>query len=517
MDRRADTPPPWATSVTRTIPNYLRIHRDSEAAEAKARTESRDLLGEFWDAYSHATGWRVDQRARKTGELELLPAVALEDLDATQADSVDVVRKSNAQRLAASANALSDELRQSREAIRRQEIELAARASILAGEVGQQDLAQRIETTLADVVAACRCDAAAMYMLDDQTEYLKTSAVFGLPPDRLEMDARQLRDSRTDLEAMVQGVVTIDDLRAAPIDTWNCPEDFDAAICVLIESGDVPIGTLWLFRHGTAEFGIAETAAARMAAAKLSLELAHASISGSDVSVRREETPIRDVAQWQFESLPVGASLAPDWKVDGMIESPNPWATGWHQWDVLPDGTLMMAIAESVDGSVRGAMSAAIARAALAAHTGYRHTPAELMRRVSDTLWQTSIAEQLVSLMYVRVDPETGEGEVATAGSISAIVGNRFGYRPLVDGQTAPLNADIDASFVTESFRLERGETLLAYTAGLGRDGLTQSMMGESIRTAMQENDESPLAMVRRDFADVDLTHERGAVTLLRK
>ena len=102
--------------------------------------------------------------------------------------------------------------------------------------------------------------------------------------------------------------------------------------------------------------------------------------------------------------------LADGWRVDGMIESPESWGTGWHHWDVLPDGTLMIAIAEAADPTAKGAMHAAVARAALAAHSGYRHTPAQLIQRVSDTLWQTNTGEQLVSMIYAHLDPESGDG-----------------------------------------------------------------------------------------------------------
>ena len=243
-------------------------------------------------------------------------------------------------------------------------------------------------------------------------------------------------------------------------------------------------------------------------------ELAHA-WDRDDTRPSADPAAIEDVSQWQYESLPIGAALADDWRVDGMIESPRRWATGWHTWDILPDGSLMLAIAEAVDPSAKGAMSAAIARAALAAHTGYRHTPAQLMQRISDTLWQTSTGEQLVSLLYARIDPETGQGEVASAGSIAGLVGSRFGYRPLVEGRSDPLNTHIDARFVSETFRLAEEETLLAYTHGLVEDGASQQMLGDRLRAAMEQTDTNPLAVIRRSIADLSLMRERGAVTFV--
>ncbi len=497
--------------MTQTIPSYLRIHQGNEPTASLSTASTADAVESFWNAYSDATGWRIDNR--ETGNLDtldLLPAVTTEGIE-----DLPTVSKSAATRLAESAERLAEELRSNRDALRRQEAELATRASILSNQSDHTRLADCIEKTLADAAAACGCDAAAMYLLDDNTEYLKARIVFGLPPKRLEDEARSLRGSRGDLEAMVQGVVTIDDLTAGSIDTWNCPEPFAAGICASILSDDVPIGTLWLFANEPAEFGMAEAAAARLAASQLSLQLSQASLDRKTRSSAAE--PIREVSQWQCESLPIGAKLADDWRVDGMIESPRPWATGWHAWDILPDGTLMLAIAEAVDSSAMGAMKATIARAALTAHAGYRHTPAQLLQRVSDTLWQTSTGEQLVSMLYARVDPETGEGEVASAGAITAMIGSRYGYRPLVDGCSDPLNQHIDAMATMESFRMMPGETLLAYTPGLIIDGATQTMLGDRIRTSMQTDDVNPLAAIRRDLAGLKLNQERGAVTLLRQ
>jgi hypothetical protein len=345
---------------------------------------------------------------------------------------------------------------------------------------------------------------------------LKARAIFGLPAQRLEESPRSLRGSRADLEAMVQEVVAIEDLRGSAPETWNSPEPFASAICASIESDGVPIGTLWLFSDEARSFGNSEPAVARFAASQLALELTHASLD-SPADLKSLRTPIRDLAQWQYESLPVGASVAPGWRVDGLIESPNDWATGWHVWDVLPDGTLMIAIAEAVDRSTKGAMNAAIARAALAAHTGYRHTVRQLMQRVSDTLWQTSTAEQLMSLLYARIDPESGEGELAYAGSITAMIASRYGFRPLCDGSTEALNTNLDARASVKTFRLLKGETMMAYTQGFRTDGATQLMLGNSLRGAMQAGDVNPLARVRRAIADAALEQERGAISLFRE
>ncbi len=511
--------------MTKTLPNYLKVHRGpSRPNSPSLDPQTPDCVEQFWNDFSRTTGWRIDRRSsRRDQAVQVLPAIGDVDLGSVLenelANDPIGLGKSDATRLAEAAGRLVTELTQAREALRHQSMELAARASLIAGEEETTKLAERIESLMSDATAACGCDAAMLYLLDDDTEYLLPRAAFGMSPSALTKPARKLRGSRGDLEAMVRDVVTIDDFAAGSIDTWNPPEPFAAGICVVIKSAGVPIGTLWLFAVEVAEFGKAEAAAARLVATAIGLELASAS-NRRDASSQKETTSvIRDVASWQQQSMPVGAMLAKRWRVDGMIESPRDFATGWHTWDVLPDGTLMLAIAEAVDRSVMGAMNATVARAALASHIGYRHTPAQVLGRVSDTLWQTSTGEQLMSLLYARVDPETGEGEVASAGNITAMIGNRYGYRPLVDGASEPLNSHIDSRPAIRTFRLLDGETLLAFTRGMmdsNRGPESSQRLGEMLRGSMKSGDVNPLAAIRRVMAGSPLREERGAVTLLR-
>ena len=91
----------------------------------------------------------------------------------------------------------------------------------------------------------------------------------GLPENRIEQPPRSLRGSRGDLQAMVDGVVAIDDLHAQDSETWSSPEDgYQAAICATIESDGVPVGTLWIYSQTKRNFSVAETTVAELSASK---------------------------------------------------------------------------------------------------------------------------------------------------------------------------------------------------------------------------------------------------------
>ena len=508
--------------MTKTLPDFLRVHHEntSDAKDTSTAFADDKTVEKFWHAYKEVTGWRIDSADMPSRVSSPVRLHADIEVDLHNNCTEPQINKLSAQRLADSANTLAGQLADAQETIRIQSAELAARCA-LTTQPTREGLAETLANSLCDTVAALRCDAAAIYLLDDNTENLTLRAMHGLPTARLGDSPRPLQGSRGDLEAMVQGVVTISDLNECSVDTWSCPENASSAICAAIVNAGVPVGTLWMFFNTTQSLDDSHAAVARMAVGSIGsqLQLAASSLMdgpASSVSDSADDT-IDDLAQWQFAGLPLGTQLAPNWRVDGMIESPQPWATGWHAWDVLPDGSLMIAIAEAEDKTVAGSMVAAIARAGLEAHAGYRHTPEQILQRVSDTLWQTNTMDQLTSMMYVRIDPETGEGEIASAGNMIAMIAGRYGYRPAVQQNDSPLASQIDLNSSSSTFRLTSGEVLMAYGIGFAADDIGQTSIGNCLREAMQKGESCPLASVRRSLAGTPMNNERGAITILRQ
>ncbi|WP_161604418.1 SpoIIE family protein phosphatase [Roseiconus nitratireducens] len=499
--------------TTPPVPNYLRVHRGDD--RSLARSSQPSSKEQFWNAFSAATGWRIDDQ-HGGDQIDVLPTVDLDLMGDQPGPSHPPVVRANAAELAKLASSMVAEIDQLQSVIRRQEVELAAHATAAIGFQPSQRGAQAVQETLQLAVESIGFDAAAIYMLDDQTQYLNLRAMTGLPADRLRAQPRSLRGSRADLEALVQDVVLIDDLTGPAAATWCAPEPAGAAVCAALYKGDLPIGTLWLFRDKPIPLGESVASVAKMAAAQITLHLSEAVSARHETSRRQALEAVRDVAAWQFTSLPVGIQLAEGWSVDGMIESHNDWAVGWHAWDVLPDGSLMIALAQAEDCTASGAMVAAIARAALTAHCGYRHSLPQLMQRTNDTLWQTNTAEQLLGMLYARLDPDTGEGEVVSAGQLGGLVASKYGYRPLIGSGTTPLASAMDAEFFHSTFHLGSGETLLAYGPGLAADGIGQDLLGCCLKKAAGGSD-SPLAVVRREMAAFPTRNERGLVALTRE
>ncbi|MGV3485145.1 MAG: hypothetical protein ACO1RT_12070, partial [Planctomycetaceae bacterium] len=184
--------------MTRTIPSYLRLHSASARDVTTEPAFAIDPISQFWKAYTDATGWRLDRshapaesgngsmvRMDSTAQraaLKLLPAFdgALVGDVETHNESPSVNREL-AEHLASAAAALATRLEQTQAAYRTQEAELAVTATPTGTTDQPSRLLQRLERLLKQAAAATGCDAAGLYLLDNDTTSLKLRASFGLP------------------------------------------------------------------------------------------------------------------------------------------------------------------------------------------------------------------------------------------------------------------------------------------------------------------------------------------------
>ena len=432
-----------------------------------------------------------------------------------------------ATRLAESASRMANELTKTRSTMRDALTATAVAAAEAPRSSVLENAADAIQERLSDAVAATGTTIAILQTLDDDTQTLQTVAAFGLSPTSSLGQRRPLRGSRGDLEALVGRVVMADDLRGGGLDDYGppTPDDVDpmqSGICVSIQVGDLPIGTLWLLSEEPREFSHRDAASARMASHALSSLLVDAGSTSEPSPAPHRIDALGELAEYQLLQMPRGASLTPQWRVDGMIETSQRFATAWHTWDVLPDGTLMMAMADIDTEDFRDALEASFGHAALISHCNYRHDVASMVRRISDTLWRGGTMVSPMSMWYVHIDPSTGCGTAASAGRIHAMIAGRYGYRAVCDGRGEPLGVHVDPTIRTHEFQIQTGETLFAYDEGFRRRGIDQLQLGRWLQSAAKQEDLHPMARVRREMSGMPATQglesqaSIGAVSLIR-
>ncbi len=270
----------------------LRLYQGPEAAQSQtaAPRAMASRIESICDAFSCATGRRLRFVAaqsprvlhRETGEADdpvqswLSPIV---DADGSQGRlCVDAGARPTApdglaaNRLAGAIADLLHELSQCQRALREREAELATCIPPPRRHHDACQFADRLEAVLRSGAQMLGCQAAAMYLLDDETAHLKLRAAWGLPRMRLAEDSRPLEGATADLEALVGHAVVLEDERLFGF--WQVPESgYAAALCIPVSSPTTILGTLWFYSLSQRSFSDHDTNLAEIIAGRLASDL----------------------------------------------------------------------------------------------------------------------------------------------------------------------------------------------------------------------------------------------------
>jgi GAF domain-containing protein len=172
---------------------------------------------------------------------------------------------------------LLQELSACQRALGEREAELAACIPRPLVREDPHQLAQRLEAVLRGGARAIDCQAAAMYLLDEDTAQLKLRAAWGVPTARLADEPRPLEGATADLEALVGHAVVLEDERM--FDFWLVPESgYSAAVCVPVSSPTTILGTLWFYSTTPRSFSERDTELAEIIAGRLAGDLERAAV-----------------------------------------------------------------------------------------------------------------------------------------------------------------------------------------------------------------------------------------------
>lgn len=499
--------------VTKQIPSYLKLHvEDSLASPQGATGTDAALLEPLCQAFARATGWRLTFKEPIAdhgdtwsapvdrgdgvpgGRLALSPAERRTAIERTGADGrpdaqrIDqpatlTVPLEQARPLALAVGGLLAEIHRLRHALWQREAELAAGVPVTVRPDDGPHLAERLQSVLKSGADAVGCQAAALYLLDDSTSSLKLRAAWGLPKARLLDLPRPLRGAIADLEALVGHAVVLEDTSLLP--HWKAPENFPAAVCVPVSSPTTPLGTLWVFSTTKRDFTPEQTNLLEIVAGRIASDLEREMLIASGAELKDLDKQVDVAARWQQERLPSVTPLVEDFEVAGWTQQAGPVGGDFHDWSVLPDGRLAIAVADSHGKLVEAGLNAAAVHAALKSHSGYRHDASEMLQRLSDTLWAASAGDQFASLVYALIQPEQGDLELALAGNVAALLVGRTEHRILTT-TLPPLGSGPDHRYPLQRHHLSAGDFLIALSSGV-REAVDEAglRIGEAAIAAM--------------------------------
>jgi PAS domain S-box-containing protein len=140
----------------------------------------------------------------------------------------------------------------------------------------------------------------------------------------------------------------------------------------------------------------------------------------------------------------------------------------WYDVIDLPDGTVALVIGDVAGHGIEAASVMGQVRTAVRAYGLEGHEPSAVIGLVHDLLRSFYGGEQMVTMLYVVVDPLTLEARLVNAGHPPPLILEPGGEATFLDATPGlPLGLSWDMPYEESLARLQPGTTLLLYTDGL--------------------------------------------------
>jgi len=466
--------------VVKTPTDYLKVYSEQLPEIAAPQPEELDCVQTLRTAFEDAAGWSLEyipgpksnRRGGPTwstpanpgvrdtlGHLALSRASSTSDVSST-ASAIDERR---AKRLADAIDGLFQELAETETALAQREAQLAVGGTPLPTADECCSLAERLEAVLKGGAEAVGADAAALYLLDDETRELKLRSCWGLPKSRLRNPARPLQGALADLEAMLGHAVVLEDARI--MERWNVPEDFGAAACVPVSSPTTILGTLWIFSREKRDFNDQQTNIIEVSAGRVAADLEREMLLTKNAGGNYWKQQIASAERVQRCSLPTISPLLDGWQAAGWAAQADRLGGDFYDWFCLPDGLMAVALGDSASRGIEGALSAGAVRAAVRAHAQYHRMPERLLGQANLTLWTGSAGDQAANLFFGFIETANGQTHFGSAGHLTAIVIRPGGWESLSQPSTA-LGAGPETQYAPQHYELRPGESLVVFSDG---------------------------------------------------
>ena len=469
--------------MAQPTPTYLKVFKEQTPESTRPDLAAIGSLPEVLRAFKRVTGWSLQylSNPKPFDPLEMTWSVPvdlgagadpgllrLDPVGSAGTPSVSHVDPRAVRELASALAGMLGELLQTRRALCQREAELAAGVPLVPQPEPARHLSARLEAVLRAGAEAIGCDAAGLYILDGATTCLKLRSCWKLPPERLNLPPRPLKDALADLEAMLGHAVVVDD--RSPLPQWNPPEDFPTSVCVPVATSNTILGTLWLFSNRHRDFSDPETNIVEVVSGRLAAELEREMLLRVAADASRLERQLAAAERLQLDQLPSSAPLLDGWRLAGWTSQAEPLAASFFDWFSAPAG-LWAAVAVHTTGcGVAAALVANAVRAALRCHVQYHPSAYQVITHVNRTLWTGSAGDQTAQAFIALLDPCDGRVQYALAGQPLVLLIGSQSWQSLTRPDPL-LGASPESAFSRCEVALEPGEILLAVTAGCSDHG----------------------------------------------
>lgn len=281
--------------------------------------------------------------------------------------------------------------------------------------------------------------------------------------------------------------------------------EIDSLLAVPFLAKGAVIGVLEVCASPPRRFTADDLGMLRLAGERVALAISHARIYEREHQMA--ETLQRSLLPERLPDLPglkVAASYRPAAAEAGV-------GGDWYDVIPIPGGGAGLVMGDVAGKGLAAASMVGRLRSALRAYALEGHDPAMVVQQLNRLVWTEAAESQMVTLLYVVVDPTEGVARWVNAGHPPPLlVGGNGGPEFLEGGTSVPLGVMPFPNYEEMSAAMAPGSALVLYTDGLVEvpgahidDGL--SRLAEQVRDAPEE----PKALC--EYLLGTLVPERGA------
>jgi len=508
----------------------LRLHIEEDLArEQRWQQRLHACLPEakgLAEQFEATTGWLLNYQAAGSGvgmttderQMPIFGRFEIADLSEKWPPGKPAVSRVECERLLAQVNRLVGKI---------ESLELERQSTRNSLEVATEDSpllptnsADRVANLLRFAKSELAAIGAAVYLLDDATTHLRLRSM--IAPTAVAPDVesvRPLENALADLESLIGNHVNIQTPEMG--ETWRIPQPFKYGWCCLLGTKNLPLGTVWIFFSQPRSLDDAKSEFLSNLSNQIFSEIhsrENPESADADSSLLRQELLL--AARSNDARLPSFAPEIDGWKLAGWTYRHGYLASTFHDWAVTPAGNLSVSVGQVVGPMLTAAMSLNNLRSLISAHRDYRHTGLSLTAKLNEQVWCNSPGDEMASLIYALVDPETDRVQVVNAGDGGVVLGGPFGIQSIDQFQT-PLGVDLETPYVQWERVLQETETLVMFTQGL-RHAISESVASASdadlLRAILLRNPGQPqaiLAEIEERFFRSDFQHVAGDLSVL--
>ena len=271
--------------------------------------------------------------------------------------------------------------------------------------------------------------------------------------------------------------------------------------------GAIPLGVVTLSDRRSGAFSTSDEKLVSAIATQIGTAIQNARLVRASLAQQRLQQEMQLASDLQLKLLPDASLFAPEAQIAARVTSADSVGGDFYQLFRLGGGRTGIMIGDVSSHGIRAALVMALVMSASAIHAQSSADPAEVLRKLLDTLRdELESTEMFISVFYAVVDPTRGRVRYANAGHPHAFVVGTDGTVERLGALDPPLGMSAEPPSARERAWSPNRDLLLLFT-----DGVSDSRNRQDVRLGEQRvldlvrslRDEPPQYIVDRVFAAV--------------